>query len=299
MKNTNIFKNDKLKQTKIFDMFDNDAKRKNELDKLFLNSLRNHIIKYLDSNINKSLSVEIQGNNFFVRYGIIKFEFWTVAKTTSKNYIPNCIVTCYNRVLNKDDEKRIGCKLKEWKNYTVIGIESFDVLIRYLDLIIDNLNLRQGKKKNPIVIANLDAGDKDLKATTKNGVHTYKTEGKIRDNALLNANYCCEVDKKHKSFISNNGNQYAEGHHLIPMKYQKDFNNSLDIEENIVSLCPNCHREIHYGVENERIIEILYNKRVERLKQKGISITLKKLISYYKYINISDSKIKKLSKEIK
>jgi 5-methylcytosine-specific restriction protein A len=44
-----------------------------------------------------------------------------------------------------------------------------------------------------------------------------------------------------------------EGHHLVPMEYQHLFTNSLDVTTNIISLCPNCHRKIHYGEPLERI----------------------------------------------
>ena len=38
-----------------------------------------------------------------------------------------------------------------------------------------------------------------------------------------------------------------EGHHLIPMKAQDDFENNLDRVENSVCLCPNCHVLFDYN----------------------------------------------------
>ena len=41
-------------------------------------------------------------------------------------------------------------------------------------------------------------------------------------------------------------------HHLIPLRMQHDFENSLDVVGNIVSICPNCHRLIHYGRDKDK-----------------------------------------------
>ena len=85
---------------------------------------------------------------------------------------------------------------------------------------------------------------------------------KIKGLALKNANYKCELDNSHKTYIYK-GVQFMEGHHLIPMAYQHFFPNSLDVVSNIISLCPNCHRKIHYGEPIERIemAKKLYNIR--------------------------------------
>lgn len=118
---------------------------------------------------------------------------------------------------------------------------------------------------------------------TKKGVIYYKRERKIAMNAISHAQYMCEYNKNHESFIrKNDGVRYTEAHHLIPMAYQGDFEYSIDIEENIVSLCSNCHNEIHYGANAEALITKLYNERKEYLKKKKIDISLEKLLSYYK-----------------
>lgn len=118
---------------------------------------------------------------------------------------------------------------------------------------------------------------------TKKGVIYYKRDRKIAMNALSHAKYMCECNNDHESFIrKNDGVRYTEAHHLIPMAYQGDFEYSIDIEENIVSLCSNCHNEIHYGANAETLISKLYNERKEYLKKKKIEISLEQLLSYYK-----------------
>ena len=65
------------------------------------------------------------------------------------------------------------------------------------------------------------------------------------------------------------------------MAYQDDFQYSLDVEENIVSLCSNCHNEIHYGINAKNLLIKLYYQRIELLKAKGLDISLDKLLEYY------------------
>ncbi|MEF9961710.1 MAG: HNH endonuclease [Erysipelotrichaceae bacterium] len=105
----------------------------------------------------------------------------------------------------------------------------------------------------------------------------------IRYNALSLAGFNCELDSQHKSFVRNvDKRNYTEGHHLIPIKAQSEFNYSLDVESNIVSLCPNCHRMIHYGKDNENIIRKLFDLREDRLILAGIKISYEDLLHYYK-----------------
>lgn len=119
-------------------------------------------------------------------------------------------------------------------------------------------------------------------SVTRNNITVYPRKPKISANALAYARYLCEVDEKHPTFIRRKNNRsYTEPHHLVPMKYSKDFPVSLDVEANIVSLCSNCHNEIHYGKYYERLLEILYERRKDLLAQAGIYITLERLKGMY------------------
>lgn len=103
-------------------------------------------------------------------------------------------------------------------------------------------------------------------------------------NALCLANFLCEVDNNHETFIRKNIDiPYTEGHHIIPLKYQYMFKVNLDVEANIVSLCSTCHNRLHYGKDFDKILEIIFtDERKKRLKKCGIEITLEELISLYK-----------------
>lgn len=63
-----------------------------------------------------------------------------------------------------------------------------------------------------------------------------------------------------------------EAHHLIPMEYYNYFDVSIDVEENIVSLCSNCHREIHHGKDASVIVKKLYEQRKTCLQKAGMPL---------------------------
>jgi 5-methylcytosine-specific restriction protein A len=109
--------------------------------------------------------------------------------------------------------------------------------------------------------------------------------GKI---AIKNADYKCEYDCSHTTFISSASNMpYMEAHHLIPVSATSDIWNrfavNVDCVENIVSLCPNCHRAIHYAVEEQKKVHLLalYEKRAELLKKIGAELSLEELLALY------------------
>jgi predicted HNH restriction endonuclease len=61
--------------------------------------------------------------------------------------------------------------------------------------------------------------------------------------ALYLANGICQKCKKDAPFLTKNDRRpYLEVHHVIPLSQ-----GGKDGIENVLALCPNCHREIHYG----------------------------------------------------
>ena len=102
--------------------------------------------------------------------------------------------------------------------------------------------------------------------------------------ALYHANYTCEFNSSDRTFLRKNGKPYTEPHHLIPISKYRDFSpNSVDVLENIVSLCSHCHNLLHYGqIDDKRnILEKLYKDRKEALDNIGLSISFEQLLSYY------------------
>lgn len=115
---------------------------------------------------------------------------------------------------------------------------------------------------------------------------SYPRDATVAAKAIAIANYQCEIDRNHPSFIRRTNNKnYTESHHLIPISAQADFEYSLDIEENIVSLCSNCHNCLHYGADEvrENYLYQLFNQRKALLEQVGLSIEFDNLKKYYQF----------------
>ncbi|WP_252231127.1 HNH endonuclease [Clostridium sp. ZBS15] len=123
---------------------------------------------------------------------------------------------------------------------------------------------------------------RSMRRSMVNSTGQYIRSSQVSVNALFLAEYMCEVDKNHKTFIRRkNGTNYTETHHLIPISRQNEFENSLDVEENVISLCSNCHNLLHYGKNFENVLKMLYEKRKDLLKNVGLEISYEKLLSYY------------------
>lgn len=120
------------------------------------------------------------------------------------------------------------------------------------------------------------------KVKTSSG-ERYPRDPKIGAKAIKRANFKCEINPKHESFIKvSDGNNYMEAHHIIPVSQQECFKNSLDVEANVVSLCCTCHRAIHFGVNKPGLLKLLLDKREKELKKAGINISFEELFEMYK-----------------
>lgn len=103
------------------------------------------------------------------------------------------------------------------------------------------------------------------------------------DYVLRLRNYKCQLGDKHETFLTPNGLPYLEKHHLIEMKFYDKFEYSIDDISNIIALCPNCHRKIHYGKKEDvvQMINILWEQQKELLKKANIFIELEELKKNY------------------
>lgn len=94
----------------------------------------------------------------------------------------------------------------------------------------------------------------------------------------------CQIDSNHAWFHSKATNKnYVEAHHIIPISTQALFEYSIDCTPNIASLCPVCHRQIHYGYKSDKIklLEILWDRNKNDIEQAGIDIKLKEVVDMY------------------
>jgi 5-methylcytosine-specific restriction protein A len=84
-------------------------------------------------------------------------------------------------------------------------------------------------------------------------VTTYERDPLVKAWVLKAANGTCECCRRAAPFASPDGLPFLEVHHVRQLA-----DGGSDTVGNSVALCPNCHRELHYGADSRSRIEGLY-----------------------------------------
>lgn len=180
-----------------------------------------------------------------------------------------------------------------------------EIILEEIEVINDTVYQDEIYKSNIATVEEIKrAPDKKIELQSSSKGKSVKRNSSLAKAAIDKVNYQCEVDPTHRTFLNKSNMPYMEGHHLIPLTvnnaifYEKQFNKNIDCLENIVSLCPNCHKAIHLG-NNEfkkEIIEILYHQKLSGLEKIGIKISLAELLDLYKIKwKLKDKKGKQLT----
>ena len=91
---------------------------------------------------------------------------------------------------------------------------------------------------------------------------SYERDPKVVAWVLDNSNYICECCNKMSPFIKNDGTKYLEVHHL-----RRLADNGSDVIENCVAICPNCHRELHFGVNRYQLLDKMYSNITRLIRE--------------------------------
>lgn len=92
-----------------------------------------------------------------------------------------------------------------------------------------------------------------VKTTTTKTIQ-YVRNPYIAQYAKKKANGICQLCNQSAPFTDKNGDPYLESHHIIWLS-----NGGSDSIDNVVALCPNCHKKMHI-VNDKNDIKILSNK---------------------------------------
>lgn len=115
--------------------------------------------------------------------------------------------------------------------------------------------------------------------------HTYPRNPTIAGHALDRAGHRCEANPDHTSFLRRDGRfLYMEPHHLIPISFTDYFGVDLDREQNIFSLCSNCHNQIHYGQKEDvraLISKLFAARKAELCAVLGREISVEEIYQIY------------------
>lgn len=224
----------------------------------------------------------------------------------------------YNHFFNKYDMDEIHEMLYRDVDYSYFLCSYQNFCINLIDVpLFKNEPVIDSKLKISYIPENNDIEEqyeKDIDSISENNINELSSEGahsfkpkitydshgrqKIKANpelgkiAIMRAYYSCLYDPEHESFISQKTHKpYMEGHHFVQICKSMDiwekYNINVDCVENIVSLCPNCHRAIHHGTNDVKkaMIDNLYPKLLPKFRSIGFRITKEEIYDIYKVNN--------------
>lgn len=111
-----------------------------------------------------------------------------------------------------------------------------------------------------------------------------QTSNKLRNIILEEANSTCFFNCNNELFWTNQGRVYLEVHHCIPLSYAKKFGKKGDFKENLIAVCPTCHRRLHYEGNTSFTKQEMYNMMYEYIKEHAKAFELHKFSSFYNEI---------------
>ena len=169
-------------------------------------------------------------------------------------------------------------KVFEHKLSVYFGISDKQKLLQMINKSIENRILEEV----PNVHNTIDNETKYY--ISKQTIHVSRSQ-RVKKQAMANFKNTCFYHNQNPSwhneghFNKQNGDRYLEAHYIVPINKSRLFNSSLDIVENIIPLCPNCHSKIH-NADNKHIKELL-NSAYRYIKNSNIPITQQILEDFY------------------
>lgn len=226
------------------------------------------IKKYTEQSYNKikaDLGIDIYDLNNLDEIRELRFKVKDMEKGMSANRMYSSLLSNY-------------LEFKEQDNVIENSDNDFDNDLDYI------IEVERTIKKYKLFESTISEDNKPAERVMEIGL-SYRRSPEIAAEALRNSNYRCEIDCEHKTFISKSTEyNYVEAHHIIPISFQNQFDVGIDCEANIVALCPNCHRKIHFGKDDakERLLKVLWEKRVKDLNHRNINIEYNELLKMYR-----------------
>jgi len=131
----------------------------------------------------------------------------------------------------------IEALLNQAENRKSVPIAGFEITVRE--------EIEKARLPKPI-------GNRSPKVTPTD-VTLFQRDAMVKAWVLQQANGKCEACEKSAPFYGTDGTPYLEVHHVRQLA-----DNGSDTVTNAVALCPNCHRELHYGANTQKLVAHLY-----------------------------------------
>ncbi|CCI14681.1 hypothetical protein MICAE_40005 [Microcystis aeruginosa PCC 9806] len=143
--------------------------------------------------------------------------------------------------------------IKEIDNSYILNIKinkdngNYVAIIKEKTLILEIVNeIKKENRKSLSSIADLPIGS-EIPDRANRVTSSFVRDNKVRKFVLNRAGGQCEYCGKIGFEIKDN-KYYIETHHIIALE-----NNGKDTIDNVIGLCPNHHREAHYGIDGDKL----------------------------------------------
>lgn len=92
-------------------------------------------------------------------------------------------------------------------------------------------------------------------SVTESSRKTYRRSEVVKEYALQAAGGVCQGCGSEAPFLDESGEPFLEVHHL-----KRRSDGGADHPDNVVALCPNCHRRVHHGKDGDEFNQKLINQ---------------------------------------
>ncbi|HAS6343122.1 TPA: hypothetical protein I7243_07315 [Vibrio vulnificus] len=154
---------------------------------------------------------------------------------------PNAIDTYKNEKVNawvnRANDSSLDLLLNAVESYLSISLHELNE--KFNDEVNRSLSINPSERRK-----RLESADKYPKKIIVSTVF-YKRNPDVVAEALIRAKGVCECCKEFAPFTRKKDNSpYLEVHHIVPLAVGGE-----DTLNNVIALCPNCHREKHFGLK--------------------------------------------------
>lgn len=96
-------------------------------------------------------------------------------------------------------------------------------------------------------------------SSSRSGGRSYPRSEYVREFALRMADGVCQGCEQDAPFVTSTREPFLEVHHLT-----RQSDGGPDAPENVIALCPNCHRRVHQGRDGDAFNQMLMAKAEQR-----------------------------------
>ncbi len=199
----------------------------------------NDVIRFANEHAGEPLTTLAQNKHFTIRPGKtgIRYELpngsnWPINPDLIQEYLD-----VYNKRAPEERTKTASYPLK-WRERSYMVSILFQITSKCR-------NAKRGKADG---LNDLDVPvGNDTPDRASSVSFTVIRDPEVRYYVIKKAEGRCEYCKK-EGFLMQNGLRYLEAHHIISLAHQ-----GKDTVKNVIALCPEHHREAHYGAEAEAL----------------------------------------------